>query len=528
MPGMKTIQQMRDELLLAGGGAVKAPVTKTGFYSPLEEAALNIQRKSGNAQAFMNDLRTVPKEHLQHAGVDKLLTSRPTITREELQQHIAQAAPKVEVKVKRHLDSWRDRFDELVGRGYQNLSPAERREHDELSARWDREGESPPLGEADTKYNQYTLPGGQNYREVLLTLGEREPTPEEIASEFQRMYGSKESNPLRLELARKYAKQRTATGQAGYLSSHWQEPNVLAHFRINDRTDKDGKKVLFVEELQSDWGQEGKKKGFSKEVDRAAIEARMQEITARLRQIAKAVTPEQVPAMEAEWNRLSDEKSSLADSLVKAGQGVPSAPFVTKTNDWVNLALKHILKMAAEEGHDRVAFVRGEQAADRFGLDKHFSRVAARPTPTGGYQLQTTMKDGSREDSVDVPPNKLHEYVGQDLAEKIHAQGGGVFEGGDLKMPQMGMRKFYDELVPAQAQGLIKRFGGQMGTVQVPLEPKGLSWPSAPQKYSEHPGFDITPEMRQAILKPMSYKVGGSVPAMDAMRLQVWNKRRGR
>ena len=39
------------------------------------------------------------------------------------------------------------------------------------------------------------------------------------------------------------------------------------------------------------------------------------------------------------------------------------------------------------------------------------------------------------------------------------------------------------------------------------------------------PGMKTTQQMRQQILKPMSYKVGGSVPAMDAMRLQVWDKK---
>ena len=53
------------------------------------------------------------------------------------------------------------------------------------------------------------------------------------------------------------------TGQkAPYKSGHWEEPNILAHIRMNDRTDADGAKVLFIEEAQSDWGQEGKRRGF--------------------------------------------------------------------------------------------------------------------------------------------------------------------------------------------------------------------------------------------------------------------------
>jgi len=32
---------------------------------------------------------------------------------------------------------------------------------------------------------------------------------------------------------------------------------------MNDRVDADNKNVLFIEELQSDWAQEGRKKGFA-------------------------------------------------------------------------------------------------------------------------------------------------------------------------------------------------------------------------------------------------------------------------
>ena len=47
-----------------------------------------------------------------------------------------------------------------------------------------------------------------------------------------------------------------------FQSSHFDEPNILVHLRMNTRTDADGNKVLFLEEVQSDWGQKGKKEGF--------------------------------------------------------------------------------------------------------------------------------------------------------------------------------------------------------------------------------------------------------------------------
>ena len=50
-----------------------------------------------------------------------------------------------------------------------------------------------------------------------------------------------------------------------YISSHFSEPNILAHMRVNDRVDADGKKMLLVEEIQSDWHQAGRKKAIKLE-----------------------------------------------------------------------------------------------------------------------------------------------------------------------------------------------------------------------------------------------------------------------
>ncbi len=51
-----------------------------------------------------------------------------------------------------------------------------------------------------------------------------------------------------------------------YVGPHWSEPNVLAHVRFDDRVDADGKRVLFIEEIQSDWHQAGREKGYKEVV----------------------------------------------------------------------------------------------------------------------------------------------------------------------------------------------------------------------------------------------------------------------
>jgi broad specificity phosphatase PhoE len=48
-------------------------------------------------------------------------------------------------------------------------------------------------------------------------------------------------------------------------TTHFDEDNILVHTRISTRQDVDGNKVLFAEEIQSDWGQQGREEGFKTE-----------------------------------------------------------------------------------------------------------------------------------------------------------------------------------------------------------------------------------------------------------------------
>ena len=123
-----------------------------------------------------------------------------------------------------------------------------------------------------TKFNRpdLVLPGGTNYREVLLTLP---PTRVDLPQwKVIRPDGQVDGTYISEDSAHAQAARRgdgysvrsdeSTVLDGGFRSSHWNEPNVLAHIRLNDRTDSTDARLLFVEEVQSDWGQEGKKKGF--------------------------------------------------------------------------------------------------------------------------------------------------------------------------------------------------------------------------------------------------------------------------
>ena len=87
-----------------------------------------------------------------------------------------------------------------------------------------------------TKYSgsSYNLPGGENYRELLITLPRRDD-PAAVG------------------------------GSSDYYGSHFNEPNILGHIRFDERVGADGKKTLFIQEIQSDWHQAGRKEGYDGE-----------------------------------------------------------------------------------------------------------------------------------------------------------------------------------------------------------------------------------------------------------------------
>jgi hypothetical protein len=69
-----------------------APANEMGFYSPAEAAALNLQRKSGSGQAFLNDLlkqENVRPDEINSMGLDAFLKDKKNITATEVQDFIA-------------------------------------------------------------------------------------------------------------------------------------------------------------------------------------------------------------------------------------------------------------------------------------------------------------------------------------------------------------------------------------------------------------------------------------------------------
>lgn len=171
-----------------------------------------------------------------------------------------------------------------------------------------------PVGEP-VKYGQYTLPGEKsNYREMLIRLPEAPETSaidrpsESVAARHKtqwddiirrrmdnmavidkfdkdrKLYSQpgggeqyraalqkhsdimQEQDNLHDQMIRETVEemknQKPSKRYGNFQSEHFEEPNILAHTRFDDRMTADGKRTLFVEEVQSDWHQKGKREGY--------------------------------------------------------------------------------------------------------------------------------------------------------------------------------------------------------------------------------------------------------------------------
>jgi hypothetical protein len=191
-----------------------------------------------------------------------------------------------------------------------------------------------------TRYSRYQLPNGENYKEILIKAPlEQSAIPKkEIdqlrarAKEINKQFGELnniQNKRLRnkteeelLDELREIRKRLPASGTPKdiehtiFRSSHREELNVVSHLRMNDRTYK-GKKVSFMEELQSDWAR-----------------------------------------------RLRDRQSE-SSVLRESAEAQPDHPSL---KNWQELSIKRALKEAVDGDAEYFSWINGKQTSDRYNL----------------------------------------------------------------------------------------------------------------------------------------------------------------
>jgi hypothetical protein len=434
-----------------GGSVPLRRLNEVGLYSKAAEVARNLPQVKGTVDqmlAMMAKHGVKPAEML-HAG-------RPlgnTITREELSDHFHRASPRI-------------RFDEL-------------HEDDE---------------ENQPQYSDYKTPDMSNYREHILQL------PRQKNMDYRSPHWRGVTNPLlhtRLQDRTTPTEEYNHEGVKERLKPHIYYPqgakrspnqylreavsagsitpeeaatyaNVTGRGVSFMRNPGHHKKILHVDELQSDWGQEGRKKGFYD--PKRPIE------------VFHTATGKTVHATDD----LGEAKAKAIDLGPEYDYGdqsddrVPSAPYVTNTQHWTDLGLKHILHQAAKGGYHGVSFASGQDNADRYGLEKQFGKLELRHNGTAEDPWADSHKspileiwgtNGNHTGSYYVnKPEDLSDLIGPDISKRLLADNPRpqhpdwssrnfhrTIAGDDLRSGGEGMKAYYDNILPKSATRLLQQ-----------------------------------------------------------------------
>ena len=188
----------------------------------------------------------------------------------------------------------------------------------------------------EPKWDAYRLRGGSNYRELLFKLPD-----------------SDYSNDA--------------------MKAHWgyETSGVLAHARLQD-FNVDGGKMLFVEEIQSDWHNEGHKKGYSDKPDmvsEANTTVKLEDGVYYL-YYGDTRTDASVRKAFAERSRpgwgIDEIHAGLVDMYNDRHMGerkVPEAPFSETYHEFV---MKRLIREAAENGYASIGWTTADIQSDRW------------------------------------------------------------------------------------------------------------------------------------------------------------------
>ena len=428
--------------------ADRAEIDPLGMFSKAESAALELKQAKGSGQQMLAMLKKsgVKAEEMQYLGLDKFLKDKKSVTRDEIHDHIVQNQITVE--------------ETVLGS----------REGVEADLSLSESMDSPRKFGGETKHPDQVEPGAVegSYRELLLRLpGEKAQSVwlldpagnriREVASGDEARAFVRENPDYSFEYSE---------NQRPYTGGHYGEyPNTLAHIRFQDRQSEKYGKVLDIQEVQSDWHQEGRKKGYREPAKISPLEQQVKELKSEEARLTREV--EETGSQEA-GDRLGEVyRNRLAAERVlnQASQTtVPDAPFKTS---WHELAMKRMIKYAADSGYDAIAWTKGETQAARYDLSKQVDHVRWERTKDGTYNLEALQSDGDRTVSKrGLQESELEGVVGKDIAQRIVDSVGadkmkgtskehmfgegntGLLTGLDLKVGGEGMKGFYDKMLP--------------------------------------------------------------------------------
>ena len=469
-------------------GALKAAKRTAPFYSAVDEALAAIKRPKGTGAEFYTELTKQPgvkKAEMADRKLEQAFKAKGKMTKEEAQQVLADnPPPQLRQKVYDEStaideDDLREMVSqEMFGKPYNDIrfgSDQHRQIDVEVYSRMDADN--------GTKFGKYRTPDGENYREILLKLPKSRPN----ASNY--------SDPAKYDAdLRAY----NTSGKSDYYNMHFpDDANIVAHMRVQDRVGPNGEKILHVEEIQSDWHQAGRKKGYRNAEALDAIELESKAITEERKNLVAELSAQETQngfvslENQKKWDKFKEKEYSFNQKNREFYDQVQDAPF---KKNWHELAMKRLLNYAAENGYDSIALTPGAEQAKRYDLSKQINTISWNKRNDGLYGIEADTVEGRPIIKKGLTEKELEDTVGKEVASRI-VNGVGQFkndplfdsgkltrgklENLDLKVGGEGMMGFYDKMLPDYLNNYGKSYGAKVEMDSVPVstrDPKSTSW----------------------------------------------------
>lgn len=569
MPGMERsavqAQAARDQAGPRGGQqpaneglfAPKPPDQKPLFgrhaqvplYSAVERAVSGLKQEKGTGEQFAAQLAKVPgvkPEELKWLGLDTWLRQQKTVAKQQIADYVRANQLDVQEVLKGNDETLAQMEPELraigITKPLDKISVGDLEDAGADKALQRRFWYAIGNGPRTTKFGNYQLPGGQNYRELLITMPPKAGESGDAIA--QRMFGKTFRELSGSQKAAAQNEANRADREQTYRGPHWDERNVLGHVRFSERTAPDGKRVLHIEELQSDLHQRGRKEGYQEGQrsefapvtrDQVSIEQTEHQYVATGPEgetvgIGKGTVGSEDEAKDYAARYFSSKNAELTHAAHALASGrVPSLPFKTT---WPALLMKRMIRYAVDNGFDRVAWTPGDEQAKRYDLSKHIKSVVLHDNSSGGIgrprmegpfergTLEAFDHDGRRVlDKTVTSAQEIADLIGKEAADKLLAvepkearrAGLGVRERAlrdqQLHVGGEGMRGFYDRMLPTETQKIVGKFGAKVGKSEI-REPANVNLTGWENTGNHQPegiahqvhSFDITPALRSAVL----------------------------
>jgi len=520
-----------------------ADIDPQGFYSEVSRAVDALPQNKGNGSQMLAMIAKSPgvkAEEMSWTGLDDFLKGKKNVTKAEIQEYVDANQVRIEEVVKggrrlenddlerlreieatNTVDEYEFEYDPDEGgfvtylydeplydfggelrvassqsvarqEAYEEALESARNMPDtELLERYGTTADDTVGTGGYTKFGEYTLPGGENYRELLLTLPKKAMTFDEYAAEYKRRVPGIDDATIQ----ERYPDYAAAPGDDlapdTFRGGHYggEHPNVIAHIRLNDRTGPDGQRILFVEEIQSDWHQKGRETGYQTPTGKLSAE-KMEKVGGEVWEVrdqsGQFITNITSPMSRLDNGELVEFNIKSAEDAILMAQEqldnsatynlsamknrVPDAP-LKKT--WQEASLRRVMRMAAEEGYDSVAWTPGRVQAERYDLSSQIDELRAIRNDDGTFRIygveSRTGPVGILMEQDNVKPADLENLVGKHLAEKIHGQNKveEAYFDTDLEVGGEGMKGFYDKMIKNYANKFGKKFGAKVGTTKI-------------------------------------------------------------